>query len=146
MIMKQTTWTVLAEKAQTALRDAQQLVADARQRVAKLEQSIAHLDQLRDDYIARYNEAQKEAHAISDTITYRKFLEHLRGLRGRIEGQLQDANLMLAEAKSELVKALREQAKMDAMVERDERNQALAVAKQEQRAMDEAGLRLFNAR
>jgi flagellar export protein FliJ len=144
--MKQTTWTVLAEKAQTALRDAQQLVADARQRVAKLEQSIAHLDQLRDDYIARYNEAQKEAHAISDTITYRKFLEHLRGLRGRIEGQLQDANLMLAEAKSELVKALREQAKMDAMVERDERNQALAVAKQEQRAMDEAGLRLFNAR
>jgi flagellar export protein FliJ len=146
MIMKQTTWTVLAEKAQTALRDAQQLVADARQRVAKLEQSIAHLDQLRDDYIARYNEAQKEAHAISDTITYRKFLEHLRGLRGRVEGQLQDANLMLAEAKSELVKALREQAKMDAMVERDERNQALAVAKQEQRAMDEAGLRLFNAR
>jgi flagellar export protein FliJ len=144
--MKQTTWTVLAEKAQTALRDAQQLVTDARQRVAKLEQSIAHLDQLRDDYIARYNEAQKEAHAISDTITYRKFLEHLRGLRGRIEGQLQDANLMLAEAKSELVKALREQAKMDAMVERDERNQALAVAKQEQRAMDEAGLRLFNAR
>ena len=146
MIMKQTTWTVLAEKAQTALRDAQQLVTDARQRVAKLEQSLAHLDQLRDDYIARYNETQKEAHAISDTITYRKFLEHLRGLRGRIEGQLQDANLMLAEAKAELVKALREQAKMDAMVERDERNQALAVAKQEQRAMDEAGLRLFNAR
>ena len=144
--MKRTTWTVLADKAQTAVRDAQQLVTDARQRVAKLEQSIAHLDQLRDDYIARYNEAQKEAHAISDTITYRKFLEHLRGLRGRVEGQLQDANLMLAEAKSELVKALREQAKMDAMVERDERNQALAVAKQEQRAMDEAGLRLFNAR
>jgi flagellar biosynthesis chaperone FliJ len=45
-----------------------------------------------------------------------------------------------------LVKALREQAKMDAMVERDKRNQALAIAKQEQREMDEAGLRLFNAR
>ncbi len=121
-------------------------MTDARQRVAKLEQSLAHLDQLRDDYIARYNEAQKEAHSISDTINYRKFLEHLRGLRGRVEGQLQDANLRLADAKAELVKALREQAKMDAMVERDERNQALAVAKQEQRAMDEAGLRLFNAR
>ena len=144
--MKQTTWTVLADKAQTAVRDAQQLVTDARQRVAKLEQSLIHLDQLRDDYIARYKEAQKEAHSISDTITYRKFLEHLRGLRGRVEGQLQDANLKLADAKAELVKALREQAKMDAMVERDERNQALAVAKQEQRAMDEAGLRLFNAR
>ena len=146
MNMKQTTWTVLAEKAQAAVRDAQQLVSDARHRVSKLEQSLAHLDQLRDDYISRYNEAQKEAHSISDTITYRKFLEHLRGLRGRVEGQLQDANLKLADAKAELVKALREQAKMDAMVERDERNQALAIAKQEQRAMDEAGLRLFNAR
>jgi flagellar export protein FliJ len=144
--MKQTTWTVLADKAQTAVRDAQQLVTDARQRMAKLEQSLTHLDQLRDDYIARYNETQKEAHSISDTITYRKFLEHLRGLRGRVEGQLQDANLRLADAKAELVKALREQAKMNAMVERDERNQAVAVAKQEQRAMDEAGLRLFNAR
>ncbi|MEY5003423.1 MAG: Flagellar FliJ protein [Pseudomonadota bacterium] len=144
--MKQTTWTVLAEKAQSAVRDAQQLVSDARHRVSKLEQSLAHLDQLRDDYIARYSEAQKEAHSISDTITYRKFLEHLRGLRGRVEGQLQDANLKLADAKAELVKALREQAKMDAMVERDKRNQALAIAKQEQREMDEAGLRLFNAR
>jgi len=144
--MKQTTWTVLAEKAQAAVRDAQQLVSEARHRVTKLEQSIAYLDQLRDDYIARYNEAQKEAHSIADTITYRKFLEHLRGLRSRVEGQLQDANLQLADAKAELGKALREQAKMDAMVERDERNQALAVAKQEQRAMDEAGLRLFNAR
>lgn len=144
--MKQTTWTVLAEKAQTAVRDAQQLVTEARHRVNKLEQSIAHLDQLRDDYIARYNETQKVAHSIADTITYRKFLEHLRGLRGRVEGQLQDANLQLADAKAELVKALREQAKMDAMVERDQRNQAQVLAKQEQRAMDEAGLRLFNAR
>lgn len=144
--MKQTTWTVLAEKAQAAVRDAQELVSEAKHRVAKLEQSLTHLDQLRDDYIGRYNEAQKEAHSISDTITYRKFLEHLRGLRTRVEGQLQDASLKLADAKAELVKALREQAKMDAMVERDERNQALAVAKQEQRAMDEAGLRLFNAR
>ena len=144
--MKQTTWTVLAEKAQTAVRDAQQLVTEARHRVNKLEQSIAHLDQLRDDYIARYNETQKVAHSIADTITYRKFLEHLRGLRGRVEGQLQDANLQLADAKAELVKALREEAKMEAMVERDQRNQAQALAKQEQRTMDEAGLRLFNAR
>ncbi|MFM8247313.1 MAG: hypothetical protein ACKN9M_10225, partial [Burkholderiaceae bacterium] len=107
--MKQTTWTVLAEKAQTAVHDAQQLVTEARHRVTKLEQSLTHLDQLRDDYIARYNEAQKEAHAIADTTTYRKFLEHLRGLRSRVEGQLQDAHLQLADAKAELTKALREQ-------------------------------------
>lgn len=144
--MKQTTWTVLAEKAQAEVRDAQILLQEARHRVDKLEGSIAHLDGLRDDYIARYNEAQKVAHAIADTITYRKFLEHLRGLRRKVESQLQEANLQLAQAKAIHVKALREQAKMDAMVERDERNRALAAAKIEQRSLDEAGLRLFNLR
>ena len=144
--MKQTTWTVLADKAQAAVRDAQQQLSEARHRVDKLEGSIAHLDNLRDDYIARYNETQKVAHSISDTITYRKFLEHLRGLRRKVESQLQDANLQLADAKAEQSRALREQAKMEAMVERDERNRALAAAKIEQRALDEAGLRLFNLR
>lgn len=144
--MKQTTWTVLADKAQAAVRDAQQQLSEARHRVDKLEGSIAHLDNLRDDYIARYNETQKVAHSISDTITYRKFLEHLRGLRRKVESQLQDANLQLADAKAEQSRALREQAKMEAMVERDERNRALAAAKVEQRALDEAGLRLFNLR
>ena len=144
--MTPTTWTVLAEKAQAAVRDAQQQVNEARHRVDKLEASIDHLDRLRDDYIARYNETQKVAHSIADTITYRKFLEHLRGLRRKVESQLQDASLQLAEAKAAQLKAVREQAKMDAMVERDERNRALAAARVEQRALDEAGLRLFNLR
>ena len=54
-----------------------------REQVEKLEASLAHVDRLRDDYVARYNETQKNAHSIQDTITYRKFLEHLRGLRAR---------------------------------------------------------------
>ena len=144
--MKQTTWNVLAERAQAAVRDAQQMVSEARHRVDKLEASIVHLDHLRDDYIMRYNETQKVAHSISDTITYRKFLEHLRGLRRKVESQLQDANLQLADAKAAQMTAVREKAKMDAMVERDERNRALAAAKLEQRALDEVGLRSFNLR
>ena len=144
--MKQTTWTVLADKAKAAVHDAQQQVIAARHRVDKLEASLDHLDHLRDDYIARYNETQKVAHSISDTITYRKFLEHLRGLRRKVESQLQDASLQLADAKAAQMKAIREQAKMDAMVERDARNLALAAAKVEQRALDEVGLRSFNLR
>jgi flagellar export protein FliJ len=144
--MKQTTWTVLADKAQVAAREAQQQLNDARRRVEKLEGSLNHLDSLRDDYIARYNETQKVVHAIADTITYRKFLEHLRNLRRKVESQLQDANLQVAEAKATHTKALREQMKMEAMVERDERNRAEAVAKAEQRELDETGLRLFNLR
>ncbi len=140
------TWTVLADKAEAAVRDAQARVNVVCEQVEKLEASLAHVDRLRDDYIARYNETQKNAHSIQDTITYRKFLEHLRGLRRKVEAQIQQVNLALAEARHGLALALREQAKMEAMVEREERNRALAVAKAEQRALDEAGLRLFNLR
>ncbi len=140
------TWSVLADKAKAAVRDAQAAASEARQRVEKIEASIAHVDRLRDDYIARYEAAQRVAHSIQDTITYRKFLEHLRGLRRKVEAQLQDAQLLQADAQAALAAALREQAKMEAMVERETRNHALLAAKAEQRALDEAGLRLFNLR
>ncbi len=140
------TWHILADKAQAAVREAQAAVNEARQRVEKIEGSIAHVDRLRDDYIARYDAAQRVAHSIQDTITYRKFLEHLRGLRRKVETQLHDAQLLLADAQAALAAAQREQAKMDSMVEREARNRALLAAKAEQRALDEAGLRLFNLR
>lgn len=141
-----TTWTVLADKARAAVREAQAQVNAVREQVEKLEASLAHVDRLRDDYIERYNVTQRNAHSIQDTITYRKFLEHLRGLRRKVETQLQQLKLALADAKHALALALREQAKMEAMVEREERNRAMAAAKVEQRALDEAGLRLFNLR
>jgi flagellar export protein FliJ len=141
-----TTWNVLAEKAQSAAREAQAKVHAVREQMEKLDASLAHVDRLRDDYIARYNETQKTAHSIQDTITYRKFLEHLRGLRRKVEAQREQVNLALAEVKHAHVLALREQAKMEAMVEREVRNRALEVARLEQRALDEAGLRLFNMR
>lgn len=140
------TWYILADKAQAAMRDAQAALSDARQRVEKIEASMAHVDRLRDDYVARYEAAQRVAHSIQDTITYRKFLEHLRGLRRKVEIQLQAAQEELAALQAALSAAQREQAKMEAMVERDVRNRALLAAKAEQRALDEAGLRLYNLR
>lgn len=146
MAIMNNTWTVLADRARAAVRDAQAQLNLVREQVDKLEASLAHVDRLRDDYIERYNATQKQAHSIQDTITYRKFLEHLRGLRRKVETQLQQVNLALADAKHGLALALREQAKMEAMVEREERNRAMAAAKLEQRALDEVGLRLFNLR
>ena len=43
-----------------------------------------------------------------------------------------------------LATARREQAKMEAMVEREARNDAAAEAKKDQRVLDETGIRLFN--
>ena len=139
-------WNILAERAQNATRDAHARVAEARARVEKLEGSEAHIDKLRADYVERYNATQKESHKISDNIAYRKFLEHLRGLRLRVESQTAAARVQPNEAKAALLVALREQAKMEAMVEREERNAELTAAKKEQRELDETGIRLFNLR
>ncbi len=144
--MKTNIWTVLADKAASATRDAQAVVQDAKLKVDKLQGSVAHVDRLRDDYIARYNAAQKEAHKISDNLAYRQFLDHLQELKQKVVSQLAQAELQLADAKAALREAQREQAKMEAMVEREEKNRLLAVARVEQRAMDEAGLRAFNLR
>ncbi len=144
--MKTNIWSVLADKAASAARDAQAAVNDARLKLDKLQASVAHVDRLRDDYILRYNAAQKEAHKISDNLAYRQFLDHLQELKQKVKSQQAQAELMLAEAKSAHQQALREQLKMEAMVEREERNRLLAAARSDQKAMDQAGLAQFNRR
>ena len=138
------TWSVLQKRAEAATQEAQAALNAVRARVAQLEASDAHIDKLKKDYLARYNVAQKVAHTISENIAYRKFLDHLHGLRLRVHKQLDAANVDLDSAKAALAAARREQAKMEAMVEREQRNAAAAAAKQEQRSLDEAGIRLFN--
>jgi flagellar export protein FliJ len=139
-------WNILAERALNSTREAHARVVEARERVEKLEGSEAHIDKLRADYVERYNTTQKEAHKISDNIAYRQFLEHLRGLRLRVEAQTSVARVQLNEARAALLVAQREQAKMEAMVEREERNAERLAAQKEQRELDAAGIRLFNLR
>ncbi len=140
------TWSVLKQRAETATQEAQAELNLVRSRVNQLQASEAHIDKLKQDYLARYNEAQKETHTIADNIAYRKFLDHLHGLRLRVTKQREAAEHDLSAAKDKLSAAQREEAKMEAMVEREERNAAAAAARQEQRQMDEAGIRLFNSK
>jgi flagellar export protein FliJ len=58
--------------------------------------------------------------------------------------QLSGAQKGLEATQVALVTARREQAKMEAMVEREARNDAAAEAKKDQRVLDETGIRLFN--
>jgi flagellar export protein FliJ len=138
------TWSVLKQRAEAAAHEAQAELNAVRARVTQLEASEAHIDKLKQDYLARYKEAQKEAHTIADNIAYRKFLDHLHGLRMRVSKQREAAEYDLGVAKDKLSVAQREQAKMEAMVERENRHTAAAAAKQEQRQLDEAGIRLYN--
>lgn len=138
------TWTVLQQRAETATQEAQGAMQTARSKVTQLEASLAHIEKLKVDYLERYSVAQKETHSISDNIAYRRFIDHLNGLRHRVLGQLSAAQNAFDAAQVALAAARREQAKMEAMVEREARNDAAAEAKKDQRALDETGIRLFN--
>jgi flagellar export protein FliJ len=138
------TWTVLQQRAETATQEAQAAMQTARAKVTQLESSLAHIEKLKQDYLERYSAAQKEAHSISDNIAYRRFIDHLNGLRHRVVLQLTAAQHELDATQAALVTARREQAKMEAMVEREARNDAAIEAKKDQRALDETGIRLFN--
>jgi len=138
------TWTVLQQRAETATQEAQGAMQTARSKVTQLEGSLAHIEKLKLDYLERYNLAQKETHSISENIAYRQFIVHLNGLRHRVVVQLSAAQKELDTTKLALETARREQAKMEAMVEREARNDAAAEAKKDQRVLDETGIRLFN--
>ena len=97
------TWSVLKQRAEAAAQEAQAEVNTVRARVSQLEASEAHIDKLKQDYLARYNEAQKETHSIADNIAYRKFLDHLHGLRMRVTKQREAADYDLGVAKDKLV-------------------------------------------
>ena len=142
----QNCWTDLSGRANTAANDAQAAVIQARARVAQLEGSLAHIDKLRDDYIARYASAQKEAHMIADNIAYRQFLEHLQGLGQRVFDQLDAARGALEAAKKAWADAQREHAKMESMVTREARNRAELIKKREQKEIDAVGIASFNLR
>jgi flagellar export protein FliJ len=138
------TWTVLQQRAETATQEAQAAMQTARSKVTQLEASLAHIEKLKVDYLERYSVAQKETHSISDNIAYRRFIDHLNGLRHRVLGQLSAAQNAFDAAQVALAAARREQAKMEAMVEREARNDAAVEAKKDQRVLDETGIRLFN--
>jgi flagellar export protein FliJ len=138
------TWKVLQQRAETATQEAQGAMQTARSKVTQLEASLAHIEKLKVDYLERYSVAQKETHSISDNIAYRRFIDHLNGLRHRVLGQLSAAQNAFDATQVALATARREQAKMEAMVEREARNDAAAEAKKDQRALDETGIRLFN--
>ena len=113
------TWTVLQQRAETATQEAQAAMQNARSKVTQLEASLAHIEKLKVDYLERYNAAQKETHSISDNIAYRRFIDHLNGLKHRVLSQLKVAQQGLDDTQAALVAARREQAKMEAMVERE---------------------------
>ena len=94
--------------------------------------------------MARSLEAEKKSLTIHESVNFRGFLQQIQTLIKRVDVDLQHAKFELDVLKGNLLAAEKKRIQMETLQEQDERRVREAAAKREQRAMDAAGVMLFN--
>ena len=137
-------WPILAKKAKEKCDQAMAALVKGREKIKSLEQSRGRMEELYADYLARSLEAEKKSLSIQESVNFRGFLQQIQTLIKRVDVDLQHAKFELDVLKGNLLAAEKKRIQMETLQEQDERRVREAAAKREQRAMDAAGVMLFN--
>ena len=137
-------WPILAKKAKEKCDQAMAALVKGREKIKNLEQSRGRMEALYADYLARSLEAEKKSLTIQESVNFRGFLQQIQTLIKRVDVDLQHAKFELDVLKGNLLAAEKKRIQMETLQEQDERRVRVAAAKLEQRAMDAAGVMLFN--
>jgi flagellar export protein FliJ len=137
-------WPILAKKAKEKCEEAQAEVVKSRERVAHLEQSRERMEMLYLDYVHRSKEAEKKLHSMAETLNYRGFMQQVKALVMRVDGDLTKANQDLDSKKLMLLVAEKKRIQMETLMEQDLKQVRAFHQKREQRDMDAAGVMLYN--
>ena len=137
-------WPILAKKAKEKCDQAMAALVKGREKIKNLEQSRSRMEALYADYLARSLEAEKKSLTIQESVNFRGFLQQIQTLIKRVDVDLQHAKFELDVLKGNLLAAEKKRIQMETLQEQDERRVREAAAKREQRAMDAAGVMLFN--
>ena len=137
-------WPVLVRKAQDAVNEAQTQIAQALARVDQLEASHARLCTLYDEYRLQENQSTAPVMGMQASMNHRQFMAQLLTLQQRVVLDLSKARVTLSQMRKKRVVAEVELHKMTSLAEQDAKAVARDVLRQEQRQMDELGVRQFN--
>jgi len=137
-------WPVLVRKAQDAVNEAQTDIAQALARVDQLETSHARLCSLYDEYRLQENQNTAPVMGMQASMNHRQFMAQLLTLQQRVVLDLSKARATLAQMRKKRVLAEVELHKMESLAEQDAKAVARDVMRDEQRQMDELGVRKFN--
>jgi flagellar export protein FliJ len=137
-------WPILAKKAKEKCDQAMAALVKGREKIKSLEQSRGRMEALYADYLARSLEAEKKSLSIQESVNFRGFLQQIQTLIKRVDVDLQHAKFELDVLKGNLLAAEKKRIQMETLQEQDERRVREAATKREQRAMDAAGVMLFN--
>jgi flagellar export protein FliJ len=134
----------LVRKAQDAVNEAQTNIAQALARVDQLEASHARLCSLYDEYRLQENQNMAPVMGMQASMNHRQFMAQLLTLQQRVVLDLSKARATLAQMRKKRVLAEVELHKMESLAEQDAKAVARDVMRDEQRQMDELGVRKFN--
>jgi flagellar export protein FliJ len=137
-------WPVLVKKAQDAVNDAQAEIAQALARVDQLQASHDRLCKLYDEYRLKEQSADLTLMGMQASMNQRQFMAQLLNLQQRVVLDLSRARDHVAAVRQKRSMAEIELHKMKSMEEQDAKAVALDMQRQEQKLMDELGVRQFN--
>lgn len=137
-------WPVLVKKAQDAVNNAQAEIAQAMARVDQLQASHERLCRLYDEYRLKEQAGDVAVMGMQASMNQRQFMAQLLNLQQRVVLDLSRARDHVAAVRKKRSMAEIELHKMKSMETQDAKAVALEQQRQEQKLMDELGVRQFN--
>jgi flagellar export protein FliJ len=139
-------WPLLAQKAEDAVNAIMVELVASRKRIEHLQTNRVRMLNIYEDYKQRAAQAQQQLHTMSQTTSYRHYMQQLQELVQRVDQDLQLAFHDQQQIKSKLLKAEQHLMRMQSLVERDLEAIRKHNRVQDQKQMDALGLTLFNLR
>jgi flagellar export protein FliJ len=137
-------WPVLVNKAEDAVKEAQNDIIQALARVGQLEDSHQRLCKLYDEYRLEEQARDGTVMGMQASMNHRQFMAQLLNLQQRVVLDLGKAQTTLAQMRKKRLLAEIELQKMQSLVEQDNKAVAQDVKRYEQQQMDELGVQQFN--
>ena len=139
-------WTVLANKAQDKVSEAQNRQLKAQDVLNKQLASRERIYVMVREYKQQAQTLEQNIHSVSQSINSRQFIAQLLQLIQRLELDISQAEVKLEKTKQAVKTFELERLKMQSLVEQDLNAVKTYHRKEEQKQMDALGLTLFNVK
>jgi flagellar export protein FliJ len=139
-------WTVLANKAQDKVSEAQNRLLKAQDVLDKLLASRERIYVMVREYTQKAQTLEQNVHSVSQSMNARQFISQLLQLIERLELDIAQAKVNVEKIQQALKVFELERLKMQSLVEQDLNAVKIYHRKEEQKQMDALGLTLFNVK
>lgn len=139
-------WPVLSGKAKDKVLELQTTIGQLSQRLDDFRRNQQRLQKLYDEYRQQEMAGEQSSQGMQAAMNQRQFMNQLLGLQEKLNLEIQNTESQLAQQRKQLIQAELEFQKMQALSEQDQKHVQKAMAKIEQRQMDDLAVARFNLR